>query len=62
MDLNPGVIAGIGIGLVLIIIARRWDKRRHEDRLKHIQDRISRRQSRMEGGTNREAENEKGTR
>ncbi len=39
-----GVIIGVAIALVIIIIARRWDKRRHDDKLKLIQERIRRRQ------------------
>lgn len=39
-----GVILGVAIALVIIVIARRWDRRRHEDRLKVIQERIRRRE------------------
>ena len=45
MSINAGIVLGIGVALVLIILARRWDRRRHEDRLKLIQERIRRRES-----------------
>ena len=48
-----GVIIGVAIALVIIIIARRWDKRRHEDKLRLIQERIRRRE---EGATETEDE------
>lgn len=45
MSINAGVVLGIGVALVLVILARRWDRRRHEDRLKLIQERIRRRET-----------------
>lgn len=45
MSINAGVALGIGVALVLVILATRWDKRRHEDKLKIIQERIRRRES-----------------
>ena len=49
MSIDAGFIIGIGIAAVLIFIAHRWDKRRHRDRLEHIQERIRRRESRTDG-------------
>ena len=44
MTINMGVVAGIVIAIGLVLLARRMDRRRHEDRLKIIQERIRRRQ------------------
>ncbi len=41
---ETGVFIGVGIGLVLVVVAHRWDRRRHRDKLDQIQERIRRRQ------------------
>ena len=60
MDLNPGVIAGIVIAIGMVLLARHLDRRQHQDRLKRIQDRIRRSESRGVGVDSAESRNEKG--
>jgi hypothetical protein len=50
VSINLGLILGIAVALIIIIVARRWDRRRHEDRLKVIQERIRRREAGGDAG------------
>lgn len=60
MDINPGVVAGIVIAVGMVLLARHLDRRQHQDRLKRIQDRIRRSESRGVGVEPSESGNEKG--
>jgi hypothetical protein len=42
---DSGIILGIGIALVLFILVRRVERRRHQRKLKALQEKIARRQS-----------------
>ena len=42
MTPETGVILGVGIALVLLILVRRAERKRHDQKLKLLQDRIAR--------------------
>ena len=42
MTAESGIILGVGVALVLFILVRRMDRRRHEQKLKTLQDKIAR--------------------
>lgn len=45
MTAESGIVLGIGIALVLFILVRRAERRRHAQKLKVLQDRIARREA-----------------
>ncbi len=48
MTAEAGIIVGVVVALVLLVVARRWDRRQHQDKLDRIQERIRRREENSE--------------
>ena len=48
MTAEAGIVVGVVVVLVLIVVARRWDRRSHQDKLDRIQERIRRREENSE--------------